>query len=128
MTVENEDSGASADAPPPPTPKMILFRDLQPGGDFAYLGGLPPDYEDHFNWSWKPEKGTSAGGTTSFLPLTIEARSAVIDEQSHSAEFLSGIFFGVAAAALIAAIQEFMTSATKEETGCGANPPRKSGV
>ena len=39
-----------------------------------------------------------------------EARSAALDEQSHSA---SGIFFGVAAAAFIAAIQEFMTSATK---------------
>jgi len=94
----------------PPTPKVTVFRDLQPGGDFAYLGGLPPDHEDHFNWSWKPEKGISAAGTTTVLPLRIEARSAALDEQSHSA---SGIFFGVAATVFIAAIQEFMTSATK---------------
>jgi hypothetical protein len=113
VEVENESSGGDATAPPPPTPRVIVRRDLQPGSDFAFLGGLPPDHQDRINWSWKPEKGMSAGGTTSFLPLTIEARSATVDEQSHSAEFLSGIFFGVAAAALIAATQEFMTSATK---------------
>ena len=45
----------------------------------------------------------------------MEARSATADEQSSNAVFKSGIAFGVAAAALIAAIQEFVKSGTGNE-------------
>ena len=66
---------------------------------------MPPDRQDSDTWSWRPETGFWAAGATVIQALTVEARSVATDEEAHSAEFLSGILFGVAAAALIAAIK-----------------------
>jgi hypothetical protein len=116
VTVENDTSGTGPNAVTVPTPVVTLSRELQPPGtDYAYIGGLPPDHQDLVTWSWNPPSGFQAGGSTSFGPMTIEARSASADEESHSAEFQSGIFFGVAAAALIVALQEFLNAARKKE-------------
>ncbi len=107
FTVENQTSA---------TPTVTVSRDLQPDrSDYAYLGGMPPDHQDSDTWSWNPETGFLVGGLNLIPPLTVEAQSVATDEEAHSAEFLSGILFGVAAAALIAAIQEFVNSARRRE-------------
>jgi hypothetical protein len=49
--------------------------------------------------------------------MTIGVQSPSAEAQSHDSEFQSGILFGVAAAALTAATQEFMTSARKQREG-----------
>jgi hypothetical protein len=98
-------------------PSVTLRRYLEPWGDYAYLGGLPPDHQDGFHWSWNPSSGRGPGySDNSFEPITAEARDASVDEKSHNAEFLSGVLFGVAAAAFIAAVQEFMNGARKTDT------------
>jgi hypothetical protein len=115
FTVENRVAADSPSTFTPPTPAVTLGRKLQPGGsDYAYLGGLPPDHQDRFTWTWNPVRGDSAGGTTSFTSSPIAARSASADEESHSKEFTSGVLFGVAAAALVAALAEFLNSARKD--------------
>jgi hypothetical protein len=112
VAVENHTSaGSPGESSLPPTPTVTVDREFRLASDYAYLAGLPPDHQDRFTWSWKPETGLRTTGLTAVPPLVVEARSATVDEQSHSAEFQSGIFFGVAAAAAIAAIQEFMKSA-----------------
>lgn len=89
---------------------------LSAAGDYAFLGGLPPDQLTNFIWSWNPETGRVNEGAAAD-PITIEARSAAVDEQSHNAEFGSGIAFGVAASALITALQEFVKSSTSDNPG-----------
>ena len=102
---------------------LTVSRQLDPGGsDYAYFAGMPPDSQDFPTWSWKPETGVTGLGFAGVPALTVEARSAVADERARSAEFLSGILFGVAAAAVIAAIQEFVTSATRRKRGTNARP------
>ena len=108
ILVENETSATEPNTVTPPNPTVTLSRELQPGGsDYAYLGGLPPDHESLYTWSWNPVSSTGPG-SASIAPMTIEARSAIAEEKSQSAEFQSGVLFGVAAAALIAGLQEFM--------------------
>lgn len=120
VTVENQSPGTSSNAASAPSPVVTLSHELQPpGSDYAYLGGLPPDREDRYTWSWNPVSGYQAGTIATFAALMIEARSASADEQSHSAEFQSGIFFGVAAASLIGALQEFLNAARKRKARRG---------
>jgi hypothetical protein len=116
VAVENQD------ASPVPPPNVTLSRQLQPGSDYAYLGGPPPDHQDRFTWSWNPQTVNGGSGTAPLPSLTLEARSATVDEQSHNDEFLSGILFGVAAAAFIAAIQELMNSARRRKRETDARP------
>jgi len=107
----------------PSAPTLTVSRLLQPNrSDYAYLGGPLPDHQDSDSWSWKPQTGVGAEFLTLVPPLTVEARSVVTDEEAHSAEFLSGILFGVAAAALIAAIQEFVNSGRREKRDTHARP------
>jgi hypothetical protein len=114
FVLENEAAANNGNTPAPAAPLVTLTRELQPGeGDYAYLGGQPPDHQDQIAWSWNPINGLD--GTDIFPSLTIEAQSATMNEQSHNAEFLSGVFFGVAAAALIGALQEFLNSARKRK-------------
>jgi hypothetical protein len=128
FTVENTVAADSPSTFTPPTPAVTLGRKLQPGGsDYAYLAGLPPDHQDRFTWTWNPVRGVSAGGTTSFTSSTIAARSASADERAHNNEFLSGIFFGVAAAALVAALPEFLDSARNDTSEGTTRKTRKPG-
>jgi hypothetical protein len=117
LTLENDLTGSSGNTSVPASPLVTLTRELQPGdGDYAYLGGQPPDHQEQGEWYWDPVNQIPGVGIAIFSSLTIEARSVTIDEQSHSAEFLSGVLFGVAAAALIAALQEFLNSARKRKS------------
>ena len=74
---------------------------------------MAPDERINFAWVWKPATGNADEGSVT-LPLGVEARSPSRDQESHNAEFLSGILLGVAAAALIAMIQEFLTNERNE--------------
>lgn len=95
---------------------VTLTDDLVLGqSDYAFLAGLTPDHESVSEWSWNRPADITLGVAVQADPLKIEARSATVDEQSHSTEFLSGILFGVAAAALVPALQEFMNSARKRK-------------
>jgi hypothetical protein len=122
LLVENQGSPGSANTSLPKL-SVSLSRRLQPQGDYAYLAGLPPDHQQPdlplSVWSWNPvtlQEGYGNASVAAFaLPLTVEARSATADEQTRNAEFQSGILFGVAAAALIAAIQEFVNSGRKRD-------------
>jgi hypothetical protein len=110
--LEDEPTTSSGNTPVPTSPSVTLTRELQPGEvDYAFLGGQQPNHEDPGAWYWDPANSSYS----IFSSLTIEAQSATMEEQSHTAEFLSGVFFGVAAAALIAALQEFLNSARKRE-------------
>jgi hypothetical protein len=57
------------------------------------------------------------------VQLDVEARSPSRDQEAHNSEFLNGILLGVAAAALIAMIQEFLMTerderaARRQQTG-----------
>ena len=79
------------------------------------FGTHTPDQRINFAWSWKPATG-HANEPSAADQVDVEARSATRDEESHSAEFQSGVLLGVAAAAVIAAIQEFVNSAMKGPT------------
>ena len=115
VTVVNQ---TSQDALSVPKPEVTVLQELTSGGDYAFLG-LPPDHLIGFDWAWNSKTGRVNEGSTA-LPLEIEARSASADEQSHNAQYGSGIAFGVAAAALIAALQEFMNSATSRNQDLSA--------
>jgi len=114
VTVVNQSPVNSTGASSEPTPPLTISQTLFPGGDFAYLGGLPPNRIDGGTWSWTPATG-SVNDLALALPFEVEARSPTADQQSNNQEFQSGIFFGVAAAAAIAAIQEFINSARRKE-------------
>jgi hypothetical protein len=116
VTLTNQSPPAperASSVPKPPEPRVTVRRQLVPGGDYTFLGGLPPDQLVGAAWVWKPETGyLSAAPVSSWLD--VEAHSATADEQSHAAEFRSGIAFGIAASALIAAMQEFLNSARQD--------------
>jgi len=112
VTVVNQTNGGSNNTSTVPTPKVTVQRELDPEGDFTYLGGIPPDHFVYFAWAWKPETSHVDRGIAA-SSFQVEARSATADEQSHTKELYSGIAFGVAAAAAIAAIQEFLNSARR---------------
>ncbi len=96
------------------TPLPIsLSQQLALDDNYAYLAGQPPDHQDGSAWSWGPVTLDGSGQLAPFV--TIEARNAAEDEQAQDEEFQSGILFGVAAAALIAAIQEFVNAGRKRE-------------
>jgi hypothetical protein len=88
-----------------PRPEVTVERQLSPSADYALLGGPPPDQQTEYGWSWQPQTGHANEGDVVFA-LQVEARSATLEERSRSDEFHSGIAFGVAAAALMAAVQE----------------------
>jgi hypothetical protein len=118
LTVENEASpGSSTD---PPQPQLVVTHELQPGGDYAYADGPPPDHQNVYTWTWDPKRDTSGGATPYAPAMTVGAQSPSAEAQSHDSEFQSGILFGIAAAALTAGIQEFMTSARKQREGTAA--------
>jgi len=81
-------------------------------GDYVFLGGLPPDQVTRYGWSWKEEPIQPALGGFFVEEMEIEAYSPTTDEQTSADEFTSGILFGVAAAAIMAAVQEFVRTAT----------------
>lgn len=119
VIVINELGGASSGVfkpgrePSLPTPRVTVNQQLYPGGDFTYLGGSQPDHLASGLWSWNPEIGTVNSPFSTYFD--VEARSATLDEQSHAAELYGGIALGVAAAALIASIQEFVNSGRRRE-------------
>jgi hypothetical protein len=94
--------------------------ELDPGSDFAYLGGPPPDHFAGPFWVWKPATG-HATGTVLNSPLDAEARSAALDGQAQTAQFYSGVAFGVAASAFIAAVAVREQGATRTGRGLEAN-------
>jgi hypothetical protein len=108
---------SNGSTPTVPQPKLSVVRGLEPGGDFTYVGGQAPDQSGSFSdWVWNaaPAIITNGGSGVISAGPYVEARSAFADQQSGNAVFKSGIAFGVAAAALIAAIQEFIKSATDD--------------
>jgi hypothetical protein len=110
--------------PEPRKVNVIWNLDLN-GMDFTYLAGRPPDkFDPSGYWTWKSRAINSIqGGGGPLAPgFYLEARSITAEESANAAEFKSGIAFGVAAAALIAAIQEFVSSATDSER----HPRRRS--
>jgi hypothetical protein len=96
-----------------PTLLVTVTQELDPGSDFAYLGGPPPDHFAGTRWVWKPVTGY-ATGTVLTSPLDAEARSAALDGQAQTAQFYSGVAFGVAASAFIAAVAEFVNKGRRE--------------
>lgn len=66
-----------------------MTPELDPGSDFAYLGGPPPDHFAGSFWVWKPDTG-HATGTVLNSPLDAEARSAALGGQAQTAQFYSG--------------------------------------
>ncbi len=114
VTVENQTSADSNGTPSAPTPRVTVTQQLYPGGDFAFLGGLPPDHIDNGTWRWHPQLGHVNQGPAA-SSIQVEARSPSIDEQSSDHSFQAGIAFGVAAAAGIAAIQEFVNSGRRRK-------------
>ncbi|MGZ4216052.1 MAG: hypothetical protein ACXVH1_09085, partial [Solirubrobacteraceae bacterium] len=89
---------------------MTIEQELDPGGDFvpqaavSYVAGWSPDYVTHPGlWSWHAL--TDVNGTETVIPPDVEAQSPTLNEQAGNDDFLSGIFFGLGAAALIAGIQ-----------------------
>jgi hypothetical protein len=134
VQVDNWTSMGS-NAPSVPEPQVAVTRNLDLyEQDFTYLAGQPPD---QFNasgwWTWKPAETTPINEDSgAFSPgFYLEARSATADESASNAEFKSGIAFGIAAAAFIAAIQEFVGSATDSERHprrkASGDPPRMRG-
>jgi hypothetical protein len=112
VTVHNQTSADDEEEFAPPRPQVTVRRQLLPSGDYAFLAGVPPDRLVTGAWYWNPETGHVSEGIVAY-PLDVAARSATADEQSHAAEFQSGIAFGIAAAALLAATQEFLNSASR---------------
>lgn len=102
--------GAGADVTPQPV--VSVARHLQLTGDYAVVGGLPPDQLGPFRWTWE-----AASGRVNDLGLvdamTVVARSATEDQRAHSSEIRSGIAFGIAAAAMLSAVQEFLNAAKR---------------
>lgn len=121
VTVDNQATAGSDNAPSPPEPQVTVTRELVPFGDFAYLGGLPPDRLNGSGWSWEGTTFPANGGAGAFsYGLDVEARSPTQDAQASDAGFRSGIALGIAAAAFIAAIQEFVkTASRKQDTNTG---------
>jgi hypothetical protein len=101
-------------------PLVTVTPELDPGSDFAYLGGPPPDHFAGPFWVWKPDTG-HATGTVLNSPLDAEARSAALDGQAQTAQFYSGVAFGVAASAFIAAVAEFVNKGRRER-GAASKP------
>jgi len=105
VRVVNLSPPGAGDGSSVPRPEVTVVRQLSPSADYAFLGGLPPDQLTEYWWSWKPQVGYVNDGEVA-AALQVEARSATLDERSRTDEFQSGIAFGIAAAALIAAVQE----------------------
>lgn len=115
FTVDNwESSGTSNGKPTVPEPQISVTRQLEPDGDFTYVGGQSPDQINNSGWSWKAAQPITINGGGGALSsgVYVEGRSPAAELQSNNAIFKSGIAFGVAASAFIAAIQEFVKSAT----------------
>lgn len=102
---------------------LTVSRDLAQDSDYQFAGGRAPDTYGQFRWSWMD----SMTGTAPLVPaLSVEATSPSLSARSHSSEFKSGVAYGVGAAALIAAIQEFLNRATRREISALSNAvPRR---
>jgi hypothetical protein len=119
VTVINQTKDALASVP---TPRVTVNRALAPWGDFTYQGGIPPDEFVGVYWQWSPVIGTVEQPALAD-DLNVEAKSASLDGQAHTAEFYSGIAFGVAFAAFIACVVEFV----KADRGKRNPSPRAPG-
>ena len=113
VTAENR----TTDSPNPtaiPQPQISVTRELVPFGDFAYLGGLPPNQVNDSAWSWQADTSLVNAGAEPYSPgLDVEARSPTLDASSSTNEFRSGIAFGIAAAAFIGFATEFVKAVAK---------------
>jgi hypothetical protein len=104
VTVTNQTKNDSASVP---TPTVTVKTALAPGSDFTYQGRIPPDRFVGVYWQWSPVTGT-VNEPPLRNGLNVEAKSASLDGQAHIAEFYSGVAFGVAFAAFIALVVEFV--------------------
>lgn len=115
VTVINTTSDSSS----VPTPQVTVNTALLPGSDFAYQAGLQPDRFVGVEWQWSPVIGNVQDPDLA-ASFTVEARSASADGQDQTAQFYSGIAFGVAASAFIALVVEFVDADRRKapnETG-----------
>jgi hypothetical protein len=90
-------------------------------GDFAIDAGPPPtgQFAGYLIWHTEDPLGSSGIRVDS-------AHSVSGQEAEHSAEFLSGIFLGLAGAAAIASIQEFLNRARPILAGQQSTEARRS--
>jgi len=123
--IDNWSPADSSRAASAPLPRLTVTLNLITFGDYTYVGGPPPVGLNDLGWTWKATNEGRGRGFTQYdgskgaesdissHAFSVEARSSSEEEQANNAEFKSGAVFGVAAAALIAAIQEFVKSATE---------------
>jgi hypothetical protein len=125
IILDNQNSGSNNGTPSVPKPQLSVTRALEEFGDIAYVGGQSPDQIKDSIWSWKtvePIPVNEGGGILS-PGVRVEARNVVTEQLSSNAVFRGGIAFGIAASALIAAIQEFVKSATENGRRTRRNHP-----
>jgi hypothetical protein len=98
-----------------PTPLVTVSESLIPGSDFTYQSGPVPAQVVGYEWQWNPETGNvnDPGLADGF---TVEAKSALLDGQGHVTEFYGGIAFGIAAAAGITCIVEFLKARRERDS------------
>jgi hypothetical protein len=96
-----------------PTTQVTVNEALEPGTDFTYQSGPAPDQIIGYEWQWKPVTGTINGPNLN-TEFTVEAKSAMLDGEGQVTEFYSGIAFGIAAAAAISAVVEFVKAQRSE--------------
>jgi hypothetical protein len=108
-----------AGPPCPRMPPVRISRHLELDSDYAYVAGHLPDHQKPdlptSEWAWNPVTFNGGRGGDFIERTTVEARSGAVDDRDHADEFKSGIFYGVAAAAFIGALQEFWNALRKGE-------------
>jgi hypothetical protein len=118
VTVTNETNN---DQTAVPEPSVTVNRVLEPGGDFTYQAGFPPDQFVGVEWQWSPVIG-KVNGQQVVDVLDVEAKSAALDGPDQTAQFYSGIAFGLAASAFIAGVVEFVKAERRRQNpGPGAS-------
>jgi hypothetical protein len=86
--------------------------DVGPKGDYVIDDGTPPTSQDYATWNWHSTAKDAAGNVIE--PIIINsAHSLSGDDAAHRNEFISGVLLGLAGAAAIAGIQEFLNRVQK---------------
>ena len=111
VTVINETSNDSAFVP---TPQVTVTRALVPRSDFTYQAGSQPDQFVGVEWQWSPVTGTVNVPQVADV-LDVEAKSPSLDGPDQTAQFYSGIAFGLAAAAFITGVVEFVKAERRRQ-------------
>lgn len=103
------------DIPVGPNPDVTVNSSLFDVPDWTIDSGPPPapSKSDYKNWYWKSISGVYEVNTINNTP-TLRVHSVAEASQEHTHEFLSGVFYGVGAAAGVAALQEGLNRWSEE--------------